>query len=54
MAKVLDSRVVCATSNVQLQTEKVNPLLSGNSTVVDILIAAEQTQRNPVFKQGRQ
>jgi hypothetical protein len=54
MAKVLDFRAVCSTSDVHLQTEKVNPLLSRNSTVVYILIAAEQTQRNPVFKQGRQ
>ncbi len=54
MAKVLDFSVVCSTSEVQLQTEKVNPLLSRNSTVVDILIAAEQTRRNPVLKQGRQ
>jgi len=36
MAKVLDSRAVCSTSDVQLQSEKVNPLLGRNSTVVDI------------------
>src|SRR3989442_768429 len=34
-----------STSDLQMQTEKVDPLLSRNSTVVDILIAAEQTQR---------
>jgi len=54
MAKVLHFRAVCSASTVQLQTEKVNPSVSRNSTVVDILIAAEQTERNPVSKQGRQ
>ena len=45
MAKVLDFRAVCSTSDLQMQTENVDLLLSRNSTVVAILIAAEQTQR---------
>jgi len=45
MAKVPDFRAACSTSDLQMQTEKVDPFFSMNSTVVDILIAAEQTLR---------